>query len=229
MITVAPRKFISTVTCPRQLPVIASSRHDEGSGTAVGAAGPPRPSKIIFHKKRRRGIVSVVNRKGNRVPDGSQLSLRWGHPLEAVSHQLQCRPLRGRLVTAIAWAQIEKIDSPSLQKRLESGLQAVRNPFVRSPGRPEGRTPNSNDRASSGGGTVSKRLESGLQAVRNPFVRSPGRPEGRTPNSNDRASSWGGTVSKPVPLFHLNNFASESDSSEAAAHFRGTVLRKCGA
>jgi len=50
------------------------------------------------------------------------------HALESVLQPLEVQPSQRHLGTAITWTQIEKLP-PLLQKRLESGLQAVRIPI----------------------------------------------------------------------------------------------------
>ena len=86
--TRTPRKFINTVECPRQLPVMASSLHSAGVGRCVGAAGFPRPSKIIRRRKVMRPMM--VDARG-LAPQREQLRERSSLRLQVANSAVEFR------------------------------------------------------------------------------------------------------------------------------------------
>jgi len=100
----------------------------------------PRTSPIRAEKR---------TRSLRRDCDLRRRSANPGHAKETVSQPLPGQPPQRHLITVLASAQIEKIrslghtpvyrhpnakiDSPSLQKCLESDLEAVRNPIALAP------------------------------------------------------------------------------------------------
>src|SRR5687768_7411672 len=65
-----PRKLMSTVECPRQLPVIALLDHSAGVGRSGAGGGGPRRSKMVLVRKRMRAMTASFR---TVPPEGKRL------------------------------------------------------------------------------------------------------------------------------------------------------------